>query len=154
MALSVGTKLGPYEIVAPIGAGGMGEVWKARDSRLDRIVAIKRSNEEFSERFEREARAVAAMNHPKHLYAPRRWTQLPCDGVHRGHSAKRPVVIDKAIEYSEADSRCSRCCTSEGDYAPQWRRNPSCPKGRRSVTRPYSFTRPYADFAAGTGSVK
>ena len=64
MPLSVGDKLGPYEILAPIGKGGMGEVWKARDSRLDRIVAIKVSNEKFSERFEREARAVAALNHP------------------------------------------------------------------------------------------
>src|SRR5712671_1322637 len=59
-----GTKLGPYQILAPIGAGGMGEVYKARDTRLDRIVAIKVSNEKFSERFEREARAVAALNHP------------------------------------------------------------------------------------------
>ena len=55
---------GPYEIVAPIGAGGMGEVYKARDTRLDRIVAIKVSQARFSERFEREARAVAALNHP------------------------------------------------------------------------------------------
>src|ERR1700737_337097 len=64
MSLSVGDRLGPYEILAPIGKGGMGEVWKARDSRLDRIVAIKVSNEKFSERFDREARAVAALNHP------------------------------------------------------------------------------------------
>jgi Tol biopolymer transport system component/predicted Ser/Thr protein kinase len=64
MTLSTGTKLGPYEILAPIGAGGMGEVWKARDTRLDRIVAIKISSEKFSERFEREARAIAALNHP------------------------------------------------------------------------------------------
>jgi serine/threonine protein kinase len=56
--------LGCYEITAPIGAGGMGEVWKARDTRLDRIVAVKISKEQFSERFEREARAVAALNHP------------------------------------------------------------------------------------------
>src|SRR6185436_8551266 len=64
MPFSVGAKLGPYEILAPIGAGGMGEVWKARDPRLDRIVAIKVSKTEFSERFEREARAIAALNHP------------------------------------------------------------------------------------------
>ncbi|PYS36767.1 MAG: hypothetical protein DMG14_23710 [Acidobacteria bacterium] len=63
-ALNPGSHLGPYEILAQIGAGGMGEVWKARDTRLDRIVAIKVSHEEFSERFEREARAVAALNHP------------------------------------------------------------------------------------------
>src|ERR1041385_8258074 len=64
MPLSAGDKLGPYEILAPIGAGGMGEVYKARDTRLDRLVAIKTSKEQFSERFEREARAVAALNHP------------------------------------------------------------------------------------------
>lgn len=64
MQLTAGTRLGPYEIVAPIGAGGMGEVYKARDSRLDRIVAVKVSKEQFSERFDREARAVAALNHP------------------------------------------------------------------------------------------
>ena len=61
MPLSIGDKLGPYEILAPIGAGGMGEVWKARDTRLDRIVAIKTSKQEFSERFEREARASLPM---------------------------------------------------------------------------------------------
>src|ERR1700682_6359926 len=64
MRLTVGDKLGPYEILVPIGAGGMGDVYKARDTRLDRIVAIKVSKTEFSERFEREARAVAALNHP------------------------------------------------------------------------------------------
>ena len=62
--LSVGDTLGPYEIVAPIGAGGMGEVWKARDTRLDRLVAIKTSKAQLSERFAREARAIAALNHP------------------------------------------------------------------------------------------
>ena len=62
--LSRGERLGPYEIVEPIGAGGMGEVYRARDTRLDRIVAIKISKAQFSERFEREARAVAALNHP------------------------------------------------------------------------------------------
>ena len=55
MALAAGTKLGPYEILAPIGVGGMGEVYKARDTRLDRTVPIKVSKKQFSERFEREA---------------------------------------------------------------------------------------------------
>jgi serine/threonine protein kinase len=64
MPLQSGDRLGPYEILAPIGGGGMGEVWKARDTRLDRIVAIKTTKVEFSDRFEREARAVAALNHP------------------------------------------------------------------------------------------
>src|SRR6266436_1281934 len=64
MPLSPGTHLGPYEILAPIGAGGMGEVYRARDPRLGRDVAIKVSAQQFTERFEREARAVAALNHP------------------------------------------------------------------------------------------
>jgi eukaryotic-like serine/threonine-protein kinase len=64
MSVAPGTCRGPYQILNPIGAGGMGEVYKARDTRLDRTVAIKVSKEAFSERFEREARAVAALNHP------------------------------------------------------------------------------------------
>lgn len=64
MSLASGACLGPYEILHPIGAGGMGEVYKARDTRLNRTVAIKVSKEAFSERFEREARAVSALNHP------------------------------------------------------------------------------------------
>jgi tetratricopeptide (TPR) repeat protein/tRNA A-37 threonylcarbamoyl transferase component Bud32 len=64
MPLVAGDKLGPYEILAPIGAGSMGEVYKARDSRLDRIVAIKKLKNERSTRLEQEARAIAALNHP------------------------------------------------------------------------------------------
>ncbi len=73
MPLVSGTKLGPYEILAPLGAGGMGEVWKAKDTRLDRLVAIKvlpehlTSNADALGRFEREAKAVAALNHPSIL---------------------------------------------------------------------------------------
>src|SRR5580704_16789398 len=64
MALIAGTRLGPYEIFAPIGAGGMGEVWKAADTRLGRVVAIKVLIGAHGERFEQEARAIAALNHP------------------------------------------------------------------------------------------
>jgi eukaryotic-like serine/threonine-protein kinase len=64
MPLSAGDKLGPHEILTAIGAGGMGEVYRARDSRLNRLVAIKVSAAQFSERFEREAEAIAALNHP------------------------------------------------------------------------------------------
>ena len=73
MTLSAGTKLGPYEIIAPIGAGGMGEVYRAKDARLGREVAIKILPESFARdadrlrRFEQEARAVAALNHPNIL---------------------------------------------------------------------------------------
>jgi serine/threonine protein kinase len=70
MALTSGTKLGPYEIQSPLGAGGMGEVYRARDTRLDRTVAIKilpshlSENEEAKQRFDREARAISSLNHP------------------------------------------------------------------------------------------
>ncbi len=70
MPLSIGDKLGPYEIVSPIGAGGMGEVYRARDTRLKREVALKvlpaevARDPERRQRFEQEARAVAALNHP------------------------------------------------------------------------------------------
>src|SRR5580698_9964366 len=76
MGLAAGTKLGPYEIQSALGAGGMGEVYRARDTRLERTVAIKilpehlSSNSELRARFEREARAVSSLNHPHicHLY--------------------------------------------------------------------------------------
>ena len=70
MALTSGAKLGPYEIVSPLGAGGMGEVYRARDTRLDRTVAIKVlnsqlvGNAELRARFEREARIVSQLQHP------------------------------------------------------------------------------------------
>src|SRR4030081_1275764 len=70
MIVAAGTRLGPYEIVAPLGAGGMGEVWRGRDTRLDRSVAIKILPAEFAEnpqfklRFEREAKAISQLNHP------------------------------------------------------------------------------------------
>jgi eukaryotic-like serine/threonine-protein kinase len=63
MTLTAGSRLGPYEIVAAIGAGGMGEVYRAHDPRVGRDVAIKVSTEQFNERFEREIRAVASLNH-------------------------------------------------------------------------------------------
>src|SRR6266404_8286056 len=70
MPLAPGTKLGPYEIVAPLGAGGMGEVYRARDTRLERTVAIKilpphlSGDATLRQRFEREAKAISSLNHP------------------------------------------------------------------------------------------
>ena len=69
MTLAQGTRLGPYEIVAPLGAGGMGEVWYGKDTRLGRDVAIKilpagfAQNEQFRARFEREAKTISSLNH-------------------------------------------------------------------------------------------
>src|SRR5580704_15391689 len=70
MPLASGTKLGPYEVLGLLGAGGMGEVYRARDPRVGRDVAIKISTVQFDARFGREVRAVAALNHPNicHLY--------------------------------------------------------------------------------------
>ena len=70
MPLHTGTTLGPYEILSPIGAGGMGEVYKARDTRLDRTVAIKvlpehvAADPDLKQRFEREAKTISSLNHP------------------------------------------------------------------------------------------
>src|SRR6476469_1516447 len=73
MALSVGQSLGPYTVIAPLGAGGMGEVYRARDGKLDRDVAVKvlpaqlTANADALARFEREAKAVASLSHPNIL---------------------------------------------------------------------------------------
>jgi Tol biopolymer transport system component/tRNA A-37 threonylcarbamoyl transferase component Bud32 len=95
-----GQRLGPYETLEAIGAGGMGEVWKARDTRLDRTVAIKISKDQFSERFEREARAVAALNHPHicQLYdvGP---NYLVMEFI-EGAPLKGPLPLAQAVEYA------------------------------------------------------
>ena len=70
MTLPAGSRLGPYEILAAVGTGGMGEVYKARDTRLDRTVAVKvlpaslSENPAFRQRFEREAKAISQLSHP------------------------------------------------------------------------------------------
>ena len=85
MTLAPGIRLGPYEVIAPLGAGGMGEVYRARDTRLDRTVAIKvlpadiAADPQARERFEREARAVAALNHP-HICTLLRRRRTGADG--------------------------------------------------------------------------
>ena len=100
MPLQSGLRLGPYEIVASLGAGGMGEVYKARDIRLGREVAIKIAAEQFSERFEREARAIAALNHPNicQLYdvGP---NYLVMELVEGGET-KGPLPLETALHYA------------------------------------------------------
>jgi eukaryotic-like serine/threonine-protein kinase len=97
MPLAAGDKLGPYEILALIGAGGMGEVYQARDSRLNRDVAIKVSAAQFTERFDREARAVAALNHPNicHIYdvGP---NYLVMEYI-EGEAPKGPLPLEEAL---------------------------------------------------------
>src|SRR5581483_2273536 len=101
MSAKVGTHLGPYEIVSRAGAGGMGEVWKARDTRLGRTVAIKISDQKFSDRFDCEAHAVAALNHP-HISAlydigP---DYLVMEYV-EGEPLNGPLPLAKALEYAK-----------------------------------------------------
>jgi serine/threonine protein kinase len=100
MPLSAGEKLGPYEILGPIGKGGMGEVFKARDTRLDRMVALKVSDAQFSERFEREAKAIAALNHPNictlHDVGPNYLVMEYIEGT----PLKGPLPLDQALKYS------------------------------------------------------
>src|SRR6202051_4670146 len=100
MGLSVGDTLGPYEILALVGKGGMGEVYRAHDSRLNRDVAIKVSNAQFTERFTREARAIAALNHSNicHLYdvGPNYLVMEYLEGV----PLKGPLPLQKVLEYA------------------------------------------------------
>jgi Tol biopolymer transport system component/predicted Ser/Thr protein kinase len=96
----IGETIAHYRITAKLGEGGMGEVYRATDTRLDRDVAIKIAKEQFSERFEREAHAVAALNHPHicHLYdvGPNYLVMELVEGA----PLKGPLSLDKAIEYA------------------------------------------------------
>ena len=103
MPLEVGTKLGPYDIVAPIGAGGMGEVYRARDTRLDREVAVKVLTEQLAtdsdalRRFEREAKAVAALSHPNVLVI-----------YDVGHESGRSFIVTELLQGETLRDRLQR----------------------------------------------
>ena len=100
MPLSPGEKLGPYEIIASIGKGGMGEVWRARDPRLGRDVAIKVSAQQFTDRFEREAKVIASLNHPNictlHDVGPNYLVMELVEGT----PLTGPLPLEKAVEYA------------------------------------------------------
>ncbi len=100
MPLSAGDKLGPYEILSALGKGGMGEVYRAHDPRLRRDVAIKVSAERFSERFDREARAIASLNHPNictlHDVGP---NYLVMELV-EGENPKGPLPLETVLDYA------------------------------------------------------
>src|ERR1700720_2022173 len=120
MTLTSGTKLGPYEVVAPAGAGGMGEVYRARDTRLNRDVAVKVLPEAFSRdaerlrRFQQEAQAAAALNHPnilavhdfgEHQGAPYIVTEFLEGETLRERLRTGALPARKAIDYAEQTTR-------------------------------------------------
>ena len=103
MDVSQGDKLGPYEILNVIGAGGMGRVYRAHDPRMGRDVALKVSHQNFSERFEREVRAVAALNHPNictiHDVGPNYYVMELVDGATlEDRIAQGPIPLKEALE--------------------------------------------------------
>ena len=100
MALSSGSRLGPYDILSPLGAGGFGEVYKARDTRLDRTVAIKilpSADPELKARFEREAKAIAALTHP-HI----------CTLYDVGHQDGTDYLVMEYLEGETLDKKIAR----------------------------------------------
>src|SRR5882672_1284659 len=109
MTIAPGSRLGPYEVVAPLGAGGMGEVWRGTDTRLNRDVAIKilpagfAHNEEFLARFEREARTVSSLNHPN-----------ICTLFDVGHEGETRFLVMELIEGESLAERLTR-----GPFTPE-----------------------------------
>ena len=116
MALSVGTYLGSYEIIAPIGAGGMGEVYRARDTRLKREVALKVLSDSFASdpermaRFQREAEVLASLNHPNIAQIYGSGAARVGDGTGRGRSPPR------------ANASSTRHSTTPSKSPRHWRR--------------------------------
>jgi serine/threonine protein kinase len=100
MSLSPEQRLGPYTLISPLGEGGMGEVWKARDTRIDRIVALKVAKADFGERFEREARAIAALNHPNICTLYDVGPNYIVMELIEGESPKGPLPLDTALGYA------------------------------------------------------
>ena len=138
MSLVAGTRLGPYEIQSAIGAGGMGEVYKARDTRLDRTVAIKvlppdsAADLERRARFEREAKTIAALSHP-HIcplfdVGDHRGASIPRDGAPSGRYARRAARERAAAARAGAADRSGDRGGARGGPPP--RRDPPRPQAR------------------------
>src|SRR5215471_10131866 len=103
MGLATGTRLGPYEIVSPLGAGGMGEVYQARDTKLERDVAIKILPEALARdperlaRFEREAKVLASLNHPNIAQIYGLEENAIVMELVEGETLKGPVPVETAL---------------------------------------------------------
>ena len=134
MSLPSGTRLGPYEIVQPIGSGGMGDVYRARDTRLDRDVAVKVLPERFARdaearmRFEREAKAVAALTHPNilaiHDYGSDGGAAYSVTELLEGETLRRriiegPIPWRKAVGDRRGDRGRTRRRAREGHHPPR-----------------------------------
>jgi serine/threonine protein kinase len=125
MGLVSRTRIGSYEIVALIGSGGMGEVYQARDTRLDRIVALKvitggaSVDPELRTRFEREARAIASLNHPNIcvLHDVGRERPLRPEASTETPDASEPPLDFLVMEYLEGETLATRLARSEGQPA-------------------------------------
>ena len=131
MALAVGAMVGPYEVLAPLGAGGMGEVYRARDPRLGREVAIKVLPEEFSadaerlHRFDKEARAAAALNHPNIL-------AVYDIGTHNG----APYIVSELLEGETLRERLAQSDSSRrSEDRPVHKTGSPLPGGGRASAR-------------------
>src|ERR1700722_13177049 len=107
MALTAGTRLGPYEILAPIGAGGMGEVYRAKDTHLDREVAIKVLPPDFAQdperlaRFEREAKVLASLNHPNIAQIHGIEDRALIMELVQGQTLQGPLPLEIALDYDK-----------------------------------------------------
>ena len=125
MSLAAGDRVGPYEILAPLGAGGMGEVYRARDTKLKRDVALKVLPEAFASnldrmsRFEREARVLASLDHPnlaaiyglEESNGGRALVLALIDGpTLADRIVAGPIPLDEAIPDRATDRRCRRVC--------------------------------------------
>jgi serine/threonine protein kinase len=127
MPLSPGTRVGSYEIVAPLGSGGMGEVYRARDKQLDRDVAVKilqstiGSDPSHLSRFEREAKTLAALNHPNiaQIYGLERG---PAGGAQHDYALVMELIDGPSPSAcSGVPSRSTSACKSHGRLPKRWR---------------------------------
>ena len=121
--MTPGTRLGPYEVIAPIGAGGMGDVYRARDTRLDRQVAIKilpaelAESSQFKLRFEREAKTISQLNHP-HICALYDVGEnyLVMELV-EGEAPQGPLPLETAMARYEEGMKLAQLCNEMLDQA-------------------------------------